>query len=274
MNILAIMADNAARRATLTVTPLADGMLATALQNDKTSNVCRAAGPTIKVVVVFDRPELISGANMRCNLSPSSLMQLVSFSDAEGTSQLQDSGLQSARPWPDIAPKGNWTASQWASAYQFGGGAMARGFLPSHVARRLEITIQDPDNLQGYPELVDLFVGRAWTPSRSPDYNPSLSAASSNESFRDGAGGLRSIKGTKFKRMALSLSHMSEADRTELWGVQLANGTDVPMITSLYPGAGGARERDHQMYCCLVETSAMRRPNFAEHATEVQWQSM
>ncbi len=278
MNILAILSDNATRRATITVTPMAAGMLASALQNDKVSNVCRAPGAVMKIVVLFDKPETVGAVHLpHCNLSPTATIRTVSFSDTVGAAgaQLQDTGIRLARPWADIAPKGNWSAAQWASAYRHGGGAHARTWLTNHIARRLEISISDSDNLQGYIEVADIFAGSMWVPSRSPDYNPSLTPGNTGEIFRDGSGGRRSIPGTKFTRLAVSLSHMSETDRAEFWGIQLGNGTDVPVIVSLYPNdALGTRERDHQMYGGLVQTSAMRRPNFAEHATDVEWESM
>lgn len=276
MNILSLMADNAARRAVLTVTPLAAGMSAAALQNDKTSNVCRAPGSTMKIVVVFNKPVMIGAVSLRGNFSSTSTVRTVSFSDTggAGSALLQDTDVRLARPWPDVPVKGIWTEVQWASAYRYGGGARARSFMTNHLVRRLELYLSDPDNLQGYIEVADIFAGRVWAPSRSPDYNPSRTASGTGESFRDGDGGLRSIKGTKFDSMAVSLSHMSEADRAEFWEIQLGNGTDVPMFVSLYPNdPSGTRERDHQMYGCLVETAAMRRPNFAEHATDIEWVS-
>lgn len=278
MNILSIIADNAARRAVLSVAPLAAGMSAAALQNDKVSHVCRAPGYAMKIVVVFAKPEMVGAWHAPyCNLSPTSTARTVSFSDTAGSAgaQLQDTGVRLARPWADLPIKGNWTPAQWASAYRYGGGAHARSWMTNHVARRLEIYISDPDNLQGYIEVASIVAGRVWTPSRSPDYNPSLTPGSTSEAFRDGSGGRRSIKGTKFVRLGVSLSQMSELDRAEFWGIQVSNGIEIPQIVGLYPGdESGARERDHQLYGALVQTSAMRRPNFGLHATSVEWESM
>ena len=276
MNILSIIADNAARRATLAVTPLASGMSAAALQNDKVSNVCRAPGNTLTIIIVFDKPEIIGAWHMPyCDLSPTATERTVSFADASGSSQVQDTGIRLARPWADVPAKGNWTSAHWASAYRYGGGAHARSWMTNHAARRVEITLTDPNNLQGFIEVASIVVGRVWTPSRSPDYNPSLTPGSTGETFRDGSGGRRFVNGTKFTRLGITLSQMSEADRAEFWGIQRGNGAEIPGIVSLYPAdTFGTRDRDHQMYGALVQTSAMRRPNFAEHATSVEWESM
>lgn len=278
MTILAIMADNAARRAVLTVTPLAPGMNAAAMQNDKVSNVCRSTGTAMKIVAVFSKAELLGSVHfMHCNLSSTATMRVVSFSDLVGAAgaQLQDTGVRAARPWPDVAPKGDWSMSQWASAYRYGGGAHARSWMTNHTARRVEIYLDDPANAQGYIEVADIFAGSVWSPSQSPDYNPSLTTAGTGESFRDGSGGRRSIKGTKYNRLRVALSQMSESDRVIFWEMQLANGTEIPMIVSLYPeSVYPARERDHQMYGALVATVAMKRPNFADHATDAEWESM
>jgi hypothetical protein len=275
MNILALIADNATRRAAITVAPLAPGMSPAALQNDKVSNVCRAPGTVMKIIVVFDKPEMVGAWHLpHCNISPTSTARTISFADASGTQNLQDTGIRLARPWADITPKGNWTPAQWASAYRHGGGAQARGWLTNHVARRLEITLSDPDNLQGYIEVADIFAGSVWSPSTSPDYNPSLTPDSTAESFLDGSGASRSIPGTKSKRLAISLSGMSEVDRAELWGIQVGNGIEYPSIVSLYPNDPfGTRERDHQLLGSLVQTSAIRRPSFSAHSTSVEWKS-
>ncbi len=278
MNILAIMADNAARRAVLTVTPLAPGMSATALQNDKASNVCRAPGATMKIVGVFSKPETIGAVHLpRCNLSPTATMRVLTFSDATGSAgaQLQDTGIQFARPWSDVPARGNWTAAQWASAYAYGGGAHARAWMSNHAPRRFEVLLSDPDNLQGYIEVADIFAGAVWVPSESPDYGLGLTPGGTGESFRDGAGGLRFIKGTKFKTLRVALSQMSENDRATFWEIQRANGTEIPQIVSVYPGSAyPARERDHQMYGALTSTAAIRRANFPTHGTEAEWVSM
>ena len=55
-----------------------------------------------------------------------------------------------------------------------------------------------------------------------------------------------------------------------MWALLEGNGTEVPFIMSLYPGdPSPARERTHQMYCFLSSSPSTRRTNFAEHATQL-----
>lgn len=89
------------------------------------------------------------------------------------------------------------------------------------------------------------------------------------------ASGLRFIKGAKFKSLRVALSQMSEDDRTRFWDIQRANGTEIPMIVSVYPNSTySERERDHQIYGALASTASMRRANFPTHGTEAEWLSM
>jgi hypothetical protein len=98
---------------------------------------------------------------------------------------------------------------------------------------------------------------------------------STGSSFRTDAGDRRSVPGTKSLKLAIELGSMTERDRNFIWGMLVTNGLDVPSLVSLYPGNGSPeRERDHQIYGALVQTSAMRRPNFVQHATTLEWESM
>lgn len=275
MEPLKLISDNAAKRAVITVTPLATGMLATALQNDTCANVVRAPGTSMTISMVWPTVERIGGLRVLGNWSPGDTIRVRGFSDAAGASQVLNTGVILACPWPAVKLLGRWTAATAASAYAYGGGAEARAWFANTAVRRIDVELVDVGNLQGYMEASNIFAGEWWSPAWNADYNPSLAPGGSGTSFRDAAGGRRSTRGTKFRKMSVSLSHLNEADRIAMWGVLLANGIEEPILLSLYPDdANPARERDHQMVCCLVATAAMRRPNFADHAVQFDVESM
>lgn len=275
-DILKIISDNAANRATISAAPIASGMSAAAMQNDTCANVCRAPGTSMTITLVWPVLERIGGVHLPwSNLSPGATMRVRGYSDAAGTAQVFDTGAILACPWPVIKLLGSWTAATAASAYAYGGGAHARSWFANEMVKRIDVDLVDVGNLQGYLEVARIFAGDAWSPSQNADYNPGLTPGGTGEAFRDGAGGRRTRRGTKSRKMSVALSHMNEADRAAMWGVLAANGIEIPFIFSLYPNdTYPARERDHQMYCGLVATAAMRRPNFAEHATALELETV
>lgn len=273
---LKMIADNAANRATLTAAPIATGMAVSSMLSDTKSKVCRAAGTSLSVSMTWPSAERIGGVHLPwCNLSPTATMRVRGFSDVAGTAPVFDTGAVLACPWPAMKLLGGWTPTTAASAYDYGGGSHARSWFANASVRRIDVDLVDVANLQGYIEVSRIFAGESWSPAWNADYNPSLSASGTGTSFRDGAGGRRSTRGTKFRKLSFTLSHLTEADRATMWAVLLANGTEIPFMFSLYPNdVSPARERDHQIYCGLAASAAMRRPNFAEHTTQVDLETM
>lgn len=276
MEICKLIRDNAASRATIAVTPIASGMPATAMLNDTYANVCRAPGTSMMITMIWAAAEIIGGVHAPwCNLSPTATMRIRGFSDAAGANQVFDSGVNPACPWPAAKLLGLWTAVTSASAYAYGGGTHARSWFANRSVKRIDVELVDVNNLQGYIEVSRIFAGQSWSPSQNADYNPNLTPDGTGTSFRDGSGGRRSTRGTKSRRMAIALSYMNEADRAAMMDLLSANGTEIPFILSLYPNDPyPQRERDHQGYWGLVGRSGVRRPNFADHSTTLDMETI
>jgi hypothetical protein len=276
MDICKLMRDNAASRATITVTPIANGMSAAAMLNDVYAHVCRAQGTSMTVTLVWPSPEIIGGAHeVWSNLSPTATQLVRGFSDPAGANKVLDTGVAPACPWPARKLGGLWTPATAASAYAYGGGSHARAWFPNVAVRRLDIELGDVDNLQGYIEVSRLFVGQAWEPSRNADYNPVLTPDGTGTPFRDGSGARRSTRGTKSRRLSVAFSYMDERDRAEMEDLQTVNGTEIPFVFSLYPNSPNTQlERDRQGYWGLVGRSGVRRPNFADHAITLDMETI
>ena len=273
---LILMNKNVASRASLSATPVAPGMAAAAMLNDTKSHVCRAVGTDIEIVLTWDVAERIGGAHFPwCNGSPSTTIEVLGYSDKAGTSKVLDTGVRLACPARSRELLPPWTPVSAASAYAWGGGAHACAWFTNTSVKRLVIRLKDPGNLQGYLELGRIFVGEAFTPDENASYDPARTPVSNSESFYTDAGDRRSVKGTKRWRLSIELGSMTERDRSFICDLQVANDLDGPCIIDLYPGDSSAeRSRDHRMYGPLVQTAAMRRPNFAQHATTLEWESM
>lgn len=273
---LMIMNDNAAGRAAISAAPVAPGMAAAATLTDVKSHVCRSTSTEMEIVLIWDVAERIGGVHLPwCNGSPLTTIEVLGYSDKAGVNNVLNTGVRLACPARARALLPPWTPRSAASAYAYGGGAHAFTWFENTSVKRLVIRLKDPGNLQGYLEVARLFVGEAFSPDENAAYSPARTAISTSTSFRTGAGDRRSIRGTKSWRLAIELPSMTERDRAFVCDMSVANDIEVPVIVSLYPGdPSHERERDHQIYGALVQTAAMRRPNFVDHATSLEWESM
>jgi hypothetical protein len=275
MDKVKLIIDNAARRAVMTATPVAPGMAIAATLNSTMSNVCRATGTALDITMTWPSTERIGGVHLIGNLTPTATIEVLGYSDAAGTTLVRQVGPILACPAPARKLRFPWTAATAAVAYAYGGGSHGFAWFDNTNVRRLIVKIRDTASLQGYIEISRQFVGESFSPDENAAYNPGLTPVHLGSQYRTHAGDRRSIKGTKHFKLAIELEHMTESDRNYIWNMMVANGLDEPMIVSLYPGdASPSRERDHMMLGALVQTSAMRRPNFAQHATSLEWESM
>lgn len=270
-----IIANAAAWAAALSVTQIAPGMSAAAMLNNTKSHVCRAVGTTMDIVLTWAAPVQIGGVHLLCNASPLASISLVGHSDVAGTIKVLDTGTKLACPAPARELGHPWTPVTAAGAYAYGGGALAFAWCPNTLVRRLTIKLSDPGSQQGYLEVSSIFTGGAFTLDNGVSFDPGLTPLDSSEPFRTDAGDHRWVNGTKRTGLAMALDYMTERDRRFMWGMLVANGLNKPAVISLYPGdSSPERERDHQMIGVLVKTSAMRRPNFIDHATALEWESI
>jgi len=276
MSNMKIIIDNAANRAHVTASPVAPGMAIAAALNDTKSNVCRATGTELEIVMTWDQPEKIGGVHLPwCNGSPSTEMQVLGYADQDGTSQNLDTGARLACPARERTLHWPWTPISAASAYAYGGGAHAGTWFDNVTVRRLVIRIKDPGSRQGYFEVSRIYVGEAFTPDKNPSYDPGLTPTTTSTQFRTDASDLRVVRGTKGKQLEVEMGSMTERDRAYFWDMLVTNGLDVPAIVDLYPGdASVERARDHRLYGVLVQLSTMRRPSFSKHMTTLSWESM
>lgn len=70
---------------------------------------------------------------------------------------------------------------------------------------------------------------------------------------------IASYNGPPRRKITLPFSGIPEADRAYLYDLMRAVGTSGELFISLWPGAGGRLERDHQMWCRIANTDALRQ---------------
>jgi hypothetical protein len=242
---LRIVARNAARRAVLAASITAGLLVVTNLQTDKKSEIWRATGPAATISGTVSAPELASCVALLGNFSPSTTIRVRLYSDEAGTNQVLDTGIVLACPAPAIELEG-WTAAQAASAYAYGGGAIARIWFAQTSWRKFVIDIVDTNNLQGYIEAAHLVVGAYW----SPAYNATAASAvdvDNTEHYRTAAGDLMSRASTIHRKVPIELKYMEAADRAKLANI-LRGSRAYPIFLSVFPGHSDPElERDHMI---------------------------
>jgi hypothetical protein len=250
---LRIISDNAADRATLSASSTSGLLAVTSLQSDKKSSVWRATGKISESITgTWAVAETISCVALPfCNLSPTATIRVQLYDAVSaGTLLLDTNTLQPgalACPAPAITLRG-WTAAQSASAYAYGGGAMARiWFAPTAGVKRMVVTIADANNVQGYIEAARLVCGPYW----SPTYN----TKSLSETYVDGAthyrtdaGDLMTDASTIHKKVPIEFEYMPASDRTQMANILRASRA-YPIFLSVFPGDPDLElERAHTVY--------------------------
>lgn len=154
-------------------------------------------------------------AILRHNLTLSATVQYLYHSDSGRTALVYDSGALPV--WMPFYPMGTlpWGhPSLWdgkisvedQSGYQFD---FIRAFPESVIARYGQIKINDPDNPDGYVELVRLIQAPAWQPETNMSYGATVKWASDATSERS-KGGVRFIEeNTKWREISCTLGHMT-----------------------------------------------------------------
>ena len=257
---LRIVSDNALERAaTLTASSEASAAMSAAkLRIDDKDTLWRATGTTATLTLTWAAPEAVACVALPfCNFSPTATIRVRGYADSASTVLAFDTGPQPACPAPAARLRG-WTAAQAASAYAYGGGALARAWFPEAQVRRIVIDLADPNNLQGYLEAACLVVA----PYFSTKYNASdlsMTWVDTTDLYRKASGAQGADQGFKFRRLSIDLSLMPPADRAVANNI-LRQSRALPILVSLFPGSSDfALENDNTAYC--------RRPDDSEMTT-------
>lgn len=247
MNKMRIVADNAASRAALTASSTAGSLVVANLQIDDKNGIWRAAGTTATLTLTWSSAEAVACVALPfCNLSPTATIRVRGYSDAAGVTQVFDTGAQLACPAPAVRLRG-WTAAQAASAYAYGGGAMARSWFAEMLVRRIAVELVDPENMQGYIEAACLVVGAYWEPVKNAADAP-LTIMDTTEIYRTDAGGQGAAAGYLYRRLPVDLSLMPPADRSAFVDI-VRSSRAYPILISIFPGSSDlVLERDHMVY--------------------------
>lgn len=256
---LRIISDNACSRASLTASTTAGSLAVTNLLNDIKGRVWRSTATSATLTANWSTGETIGGIALpHTNLSQSATIRVRLYSDA-GVTLLYDSGSVPACPAAPIKLLGWGAAASGAMAYAYGGGSAARiWFAAVSGVKQVVIDLVDAGNSAGCIEASRLIAGPYWSPVKAADLGATLTWQDLSSPYRNDAGDLLTVVGTRSRLITLNLSNMVSSDRAAFISIVRANGKSVPLFFSLFPeSADPELERDHEMYCRLTDDSAM-----------------
>lgn len=117
--------------------------------------------------------------------------------------------------------------------------------FPPTTARSFKFTFNLP--AVGYFQAGRLFIGRSWSPETNPTIGTKLAWRSNGATERTGGGGMRTRLGGMWREIDFELDWLSAAERAVVQDLALRCGMDREVFISMWPGAGGALERDYAM---------------------------
>lgn len=140
-----------------------------------------------------------------------------------------------------VDPLGTTVQRGWTIAYQ------SVLFFTTAYARSFKITLSDSGNAAGYFQACRLWIGEYWSPADNFDYGATLAWQDESVQYRTDAGSLRTDVGALSRVLTFGLSWMAESDRASLTDILREVGKVNEVFLSIYPGTGGAQERDYQV---------------------------
>lgn len=270
-----IIYDNAIDRATLTASSTAGVLVASRMQNDEKAEVWRSTGTAATLTAIWSAGERIEGlGGAFMNASSGQTWRVRLYTLPTDTTPVLDQTFYMV-PGP---PLGVWAwgpTPLGVNSFAFGGGITGAAWPASTVARKMVIDITDTSNAAGYVEIGKLFAGRYWQPEETADRGAPLSLPAAVTQTRSDSGSLRRDLGPSYRKLSVSLSWLSPADRERLFEIASNNGLARSLFVSLYPqDTDTVLEQAHQIWGCLVATPQMSAPNYLRYATSLDFEEI
>ena len=272
MSNLRIIYDNAADRAALTASSQAGTLGPANLQRERKSAVLRSVGTTLAITATWLTPEIIGGVALPfCNLTPMATIRVRGYVEPSDAVPNFDTGAVQACEYARLG-MWNWGALPLGvNAFSYGGGTYGRSWFQMRSVKKLVIELADPDNPAGYIEAARLVTGAWWSPEQNASYGAGVTPVDTSRPYRNGAGEPKVERGSKYRKLVLSLDHMTPLDRAELWRIVRGNGLSQPLFVSLYPDSDDVElEQAHQVYGYLSNLAGITTPYYQAYANNIE----
>lgn len=261
--------------AALTASSTAGSLSVSNLLNDRKGLVWRSADTTATLTLTLAQTEFVSCVVVAfCNLTSAATIR-VKVSDA-GT-EMYDSGAVPACPPETFGSLGWGTEPLGVNHYSYAEQQVyGYHWLPELVAGdKVEITLSDASNSQGYLEAARLLVGNHWEPEITADLGVTLGVSDSAKLTRTDSGDLTTTLGPRSKTLTFSLSALLPEEGHKLRAMLLAAGSVHPVFVSLYPeNQNSAKEQAFQLLGKQSKTSALKLTHFNNTASSVSLEEL
>ncbi|MCC7703985.1 hypothetical protein IGS59_17250 [Janthinobacterium sp. GW460P] len=272
MNNLRIIHDNAGDRAVLTASSQAGALGPANLQHEGKYDVLRSLGQALTITATWPTPEIIGGVVLPfCNLTPTATIRVRGYVEPGDAVPDFDIGTVPACEYARLG-MWNWGALPLGvNAFSYGGGTYGRSWFQMRSVKKLVIDLVDPDNPAGYIEVARLVAGAWWSPEQNASYGAGVTPGDTSSQYRNGAGEQKVERGALYRKLSISLDHMTPLDRAELWRIVRGNGLSHPLFVSLFPDSDDVElEQTHQVYGRLVNLAAITTPSFQAYTTTIE----
>lgn len=200
----------------------------------------------------------------RHNLGDAASIRLVLFDDVNTAGNIvYDSGgdeavagsLWSGFSWVDQALAPKFSAIYLAAAVQ------ARSFLL--------LVSTDAGNPDGYSQAKRLIIGDYIEPAANLQLGLGVHWVDNSVQTRTQAGSLRSDPQAKFRRLS-GRQRLTDTERDTWMQASGYAGTQREVFASVYPGLGGAKERDHSVLGKFTSVSELETDQPLSHLARVE----
>lgn len=203
------------------------------------------------------------------NFTTNATMQVRGFTEVGDASPAFSVGPMNCVRFRAANPYGFEALPAGINQYAYGGGTYAVLWFAGGAVKRLQIDISDTTNASNI-EACSLVVGDYWSPKYNPTWGAGVTPVDTSKHDRAGSGDLVTDRGTRYRKMAMGMAQMPEADRAVLHNILRSNGIHRPMLVSLYPEDASAQlEWDHMIWCKLSQVSAIAAAQFAAFSNSI-----
>lgn len=250
--------DNAADRATVSVSSAAGSLGAANLLTDTKSEVWRSTSTSATLTINFDEQEIVGVVALAfCSLTSTSTIRVRGYELAGDASPAFDTGSVLACAYAPLALWDWGTEALGVNAYSYGGGTYGVVWFEQMAVEKLVVDIADTANPLGYVEASRLITGSYWSPENNCEYGATVNYADMSKHERTEAGDLRTERGARYKQISINLTFMPAADRARLWDIVRGNGISKPIFFSLTPESDDpVEEQTFQLYGKLSKAAA------------------
>ena len=201
-----------------------------------------------QIKLTWTEPQLVSGiALWRHTLSDSATWQIRLYENPDYTGENLDTDVLQAVEQKTVGELDWLIDSLVAAADQSRLRASDYFHSDELFVRSAIIDVWDADNDQAYIDIARLYMGRVLSPSVNLDWGTSFDIFSSGKQRRTAGGSVYASALGQGRKITFSFSYVNEFERPHLANGLNHVGISRDFYFSLYPGAGGQKERQYAM---------------------------